>query len=69
MARIPPKKMANQIAGLLREQNPDPNYVKKVFEYVRENLGLKGGTVTPRQLRQQLMLESLRAWFPSPKRP
>jgi integrase/recombinase XerD len=60
MARIPPKKMANQIAGLLREQNPDPNYVKKVFQYVRENLGLKGGTVTPRQLPELMTEEELK---------
>ena len=42
MSRIPPKKMANQIAGLLREQDPDANYLRKVFEYIREDLGIKG---------------------------
>jgi integrase/recombinase XerD len=60
MARIPPKKMAKQIAGQLRKQNPDPNYVKKVFQYVRENLGLKGGTVTPRHLPDLMTKEELK---------
>jgi hypothetical protein len=34
--------MASKIVKLLRKQHPDPNYVKKVFQYVREDLGLKG---------------------------
>lgn len=41
MERVPPKKMAKQIVRLLRKQRPDPNYVKKIFQYVREDLELK----------------------------
>ncbi len=48
MERIPPKKIAYQIVKLLRKQHPDPSYVKKVFQYVREDLGLKGGKVRSR---------------------
>ena len=56
MERIPPKKMAKQVAKLLRKQRPDPSYVKKVFQYVREDLGLKGGTVRGKKL-PELMTE------------
>ena len=56
MERIPPKKMANQVAKLLRKQRPNPIYVKKVFQYVREDLGLKGGTVRGKKL-PELMTE------------
>ena len=45
MELISPKKMAKQVARLLRKQRPDSSYVKKVFQYVREELGLKGGIV------------------------
>ena len=56
MERIPPKKMAKQVAKLLRKQRPNPSYVKKVFQYVREDLGLKGGTVRGKKL-PELMTE------------
>jgi integrase/recombinase XerD len=56
MERIPPKKMAKQVAKLLRKQRPNPIYVKKVFQYVREDLGLKGGTVRGKKL-PELMTE------------
>jgi len=56
MERIPPKKMAKQVAKLLRKQRPNPSYVKKVFQYVREDLGLKGGTVQGKKL-PELMTE------------
>ena len=63
MARIPPKKMADQIAGLLRKQNPDPSYVKKVFQYVRKDLGLKGGTVNPKQLPELMTTKELNRFY------
>ena len=56
MERIPPKKMAKQVVKLLRKQRPDPSYVKKVFQYVREDLGLKGGTARRKKL-PELMTE------------
>ena len=30
--------MAKQVVKLFRKQHPDPSYVKKVFQYVREDL-------------------------------
>jgi integrase/recombinase XerD len=59
MARIPPKKMANQIAGLLREQHPDANYLRKVFEYVREDLGVKGVATKPKRKPEIMSEEEL----------
>ena len=56
MDRIPPKIMAKQVGKLLRKQRPDSSYVKKVFQYVREDLGLKGGTVRRKKL-PELMTE------------
>lgn len=40
--RLPPKEMAKKIARLLKKQDPDYGYLKKVFAQVRESLGLKG---------------------------
>ena len=44
MERIPPKQLADQLVKVIRKQQPDPNYLKKVFQYVGESLDLKGGT-------------------------
>jgi integrase/recombinase XerD len=63
MVRIPPKKMADQIARLLQEQNPDPSYVKKVFEYVRQELSLKGGTVKPKRVPELMTEEELNRFY------
>ena len=59
MTRIPPKKMANQIAGLLREQQPDANYLRKVFEYIREDLGIKGVAKKPKRKPEIMSEEEL----------
>jgi integrase/recombinase XerD len=56
MGRTPPKETADQIVKLLRKQHPDPSYVKKVFQHVREALALKGGSVQPKRL-PELMTE------------
>lgn len=63
MARIPPKKMADRITTLLRKQNPDPSYVKKVFQYIREDLGLKGGTVKHKRLPELMTKEELNRFY------
>ncbi|MGD9364707.1 MAG: tyrosine-type recombinase/integrase [Desulfobacteraceae bacterium] len=55
--------MADQITRLLRKQNPDPSYVKKVFQYVREDLGLKGGTVKPKRLPELMTKEELNRFY------
>ena len=33
--RTPPKKMATKIIKLLKKENIDDNYLKKVFEHIR----------------------------------
>ncbi len=63
MERIPPKKMAKQIVELLWKQHPDPSYVKKVFHYVREDLGLKGGEVRSRRLPKIMTEEELKRFY------
>jgi integrase/recombinase XerD len=63
MERIPPKKMAKQVTKLLRKQRPDPSYVKKVFEYVREDLGLKGGEVRSKKLPELMTNEELKRFY------
>jgi integrase/recombinase XerD len=57
MERISPKEMAGQLVKLLRKQHPDPNYVKKVFQYIRQDLDLTGGTVRSKRL-PELMTEN-----------
>jgi len=63
MERIPPKKMADQVVKLLRKQHPDPSYVKKVFQYVREDLGLKGGTVWTKRLPELMTEDELNRFY------
>jgi integrase/recombinase XerD len=58
MERISPKEMAGQLVKLLRKQHPDPNYVKKIFLYVRQDLNLKGGTVRSKKRLPELMTEN-----------
>jgi len=38
MERIPPKEMAKKLAGQLRPQRPDYNYLKHVFAHIRDIL-------------------------------
>ena len=63
MDRIPPKEMAKQFVKLLRKQRPDPSYVKKVFQYVREDLGLKGGTVRTKRLPELMTQDELNRYY------
>ncbi len=63
MKIIPPKEMANQIVKLLKKQRPDAQYVKKVFQYVRESLDLKGGTVQTKQLPELMTEDELKRFY------
>ena len=63
MQSIPPKEMANQIVKLLGKQRPDAQYVKKVFQYVRESLGLKGGTVRTKKLPELMTEDELKRFY------
>lgn len=55
--RIPPKKAAIKISKFLKKQNPDPNYIKKVFGYIRKNLNITGKIKEPKKL-PELLTES-----------
>jgi len=63
MERIPPKKMADQLVRLLRKQHPDPNYVKKVFQHIREDLDLKGGKIRTKRLPELLTDDELKRFY------
>jgi len=63
MERIPPKEMADQLVKLLRKQHPDPNYVKKVFQHVRETLNLKKGTIRAKRLPNLMTEEELNRFY------
>jgi integrase/recombinase XerD len=63
MERIPLKKMAKQLVKLLRKQHPDPSYVKKAFQHVREDLGLKGGRVRSKRLPKLMTEDELRRFY------
>jgi len=63
MERIPPKKMAKQVVKLLRKQRPDPNYVKKIFQHVRDELGLKGGKVRSKRLPELMTEDELNRFY------
>lgn len=59
MERIPPKKMALKVVGILKKQRPDANYVKKVFQHIRLELGLKGGSSKAKKLPELLTEQEL----------
>ncbi|MDX2510949.1 MAG: tyrosine-type recombinase/integrase [Desulfobacterales bacterium] len=63
MKIIPPKEMANQIVKLFKKQRPDAQYVKKVFQYVRESLDLKGGTVQTKKLPELMTEDELKRFY------
>ena len=63
MERIPPKKMAAHVARLLKRQRPDYNYVKKIFEHVRTELGLRGSSFSQRKLPELLTEEELKCFY------
>lgn len=61
--RIPPKKAAKKIVKYLKKQNPDPYYLKKIFEYVRSDLGMKGHIKTPKKLPELLTAQELTNFY------
>ena len=63
MERVPPKRMAMQIARILKKQHPDANYVKKIFEYVRTKLELKGGQLRHKEHPDLLTDKELRRFY------
>jgi integrase/recombinase XerD len=63
MERIPPKEMAGKISKLLIKQRPDSNYIKKVFQYVREDLHLKRGKGKEKRLPELMTDDELKRFF------
>jgi len=63
MKRIQPKEMADKIVKLLRKQRPDPSYVKKIFQYIRETLKLKGGQIRIKRLPKLLTNDELKRFY------
>ena len=63
MERIPPKKMAARLAGILKRQRPDYHYVKKVFEHIRREFGFTGRAPTARKLPNLLTEEELTRFY------
>lgn len=52
--RTSPKKMGARIARLLRKEDPDYNYLKKIFAHVRQALELTGRSPRNRKLPELL---------------
>ena len=63
--RLPPKEMAKKITRLLKKQDPDYGYLKKVFAQVRESLGLKGKISRPKKLPDLLTDEEMKRFCAS----
>lgn len=63
MERLPPKKMAARIVKLLKQERPDPHYVKKVFEHVRHELDLKGRAPRSKKLPVLLTEKELTLFY------
>jgi integrase/recombinase XerD len=63
MHRIPPKRLAKRLAALLRRQQADALYVKKVFRYVREELDLVGRSRATHRLPELLTEEELARFY------
>jgi len=55
--------MADQIVKHLRRQRPDPNYIKKVFQYIRDDLDLKGGSVRSKRLPELMTEDELYKFY------
>jgi len=48
--RTPVREKAKQISRLLKKETPDYNYLKELFRHIRQELGVKVNTTTPKQL-------------------
>lgn len=60
--RLPPKEMAKKITRLLKKQDPDYGYLKKVFAQVRESLGLKGKITRAKKLPELLTDDEMKCF-------
>jgi integrase/recombinase XerD len=60
MKRTPPKVIATKLSKVLKKERPDYNYLKKVFEHIRIDLGLKGRVSKPKKLPELLTDQELK---------
>lgn len=60
---MPPKELAQKLARILKRQKPDYNYLKKVFEHVRDELKLKGKTAKERHLPELLTDDEMEIFY------
>lgn len=63
MERTPPKIIATKLVKILKKERPDPNYLKKVFEHIRTDLGLKGRVSKPKKLPEILTEKELKNMY------
>lgn len=61
--RIPPKKIAKKITKLLKKQNPDAHYIKKIFEYIRKDLDLTGRIKKKKKLPELLTEDEMNRFY------
>lgn len=61
--RLPPKKMAKKLANLLRNNEPDSIYLKKVFSYVREDLQIMSKRSEGKRLPELLTEQEIKNFY------
>lgn len=61
--RIAPKKIARKITKLLKKQNPDAHYIKKIFEYIRKDLNLSGKIRKQKKLPELLTEKEMNKFY------
>jgi len=60
MERMEPREMAAKLVRLLKKQDPDYNYLKKCFEHIRDQLGLRGKQAKAKRLPDLLTADELK---------
>lgn len=61
--RIPPRKAARKISRFLKKQNPDPNYITKIFSYIRKDLDIVGKVKKSKKLPELLTQEEINKFY------
>jgi len=63
MERTPPRQLADQLTKIIKKQRPDAQYLKKVFEYVRRDLDLKGKQKQALKLPELLTEDEIKSFY------
>ena len=61
--RTPVKEKAKQLIKLLRQENPDYNYLREVFRQIRKELDVQVNTGTPKKLPQVPTEEEIAKYY------